>query len=139
MTEQALLSGIRVLVVEDQYTIAAELTRLLEDLGAVVVGPFGRLALASATAVDTSQHLDAAVLDVNLHSEAVFPVAEALRRRGIPFIFASGYQPSALPPAYQGEPMVEKPVDGNALAHLLLDMVSRHRGERRVRSDVAPG
>ncbi len=139
MTSKVELHGIRVLVVEDQYTIAAELNRLLEELGAVVVGPFGRLELASAAALDTSQHLDAAVLDINLHSEAVFPVAEALRQRGVPFVFASGYQASALPLAYRNEPLVEKPVDANALATLLLSLVSSRRDDRRVRSNVAQG
>lgn len=139
MTHELALQGLRVLVVEDQYTIAAELTRLLEEHGAVVVGPFGHLALASAAARDTSQHLDAAVLDINLHSEAVFPVSDELRRRGIPFVFASGYQASALPAAYRNEPMVEKPVDTNALATLLLELVLSRRGSRHVRCDVAQG
>ncbi len=139
MTETPHLNGLRLLVVEDQYTIAAELTRLLEDLGAVVVGPYGRLELASAAALDTSLRLDAAVLDINLHSEAVFPVAEILKHRGIPFVFASGYQASALPAAYQNEVLVEKPVDANVLAHVLLDMVSVQKDDRRARGDVALG
>lgn len=139
MTEKPRLNGIRILVVEDQYTIAAELTRLLEDLGAIVVGPFGRLELASAASLDTSLQLDAAVLDINLHSEAVFPVAEILKRRAIPFVFASGYQASALPAAYRNEALVEKPVDANALAHMLLNMVSVQKDGRRARGGVAVG
>ena len=61
----------------------------LEDLGCEVVGPFGRIDQALAAVQATA--VDAAVLDVNVRGEMVFPVAEALKARGVPMVFCTGY------------------------------------------------
>ena len=83
------LKGLRVLVVEDEMLIAAEMEATLEDLGCRVVGPFSRVteALEALDGVD----VDAAVLDVNVRGEMIFPVAEKLRARGVPMVFCTGY------------------------------------------------
>lgn len=137
MTFELLLQGRNILIVEDQYAIAAELSRALQARGARVIGPFGRLAEAWAVAMDTSLHIDAAVLDVNLHNEEVLPVAEALKRRRIPFVIASGYEASALPAAYLAAPRLEKPVDVAVLANLLADLLARHAEDQAFMGDFA--
>ncbi|MBI0534890.1 response regulator [Roseomonas sp. KE2513] len=113
------LHGRRLLVVEDEYVIAMDMARALEELGAEVVGPAGSVADALLLVRNEDSHLDAAVLDVNLRNERVFPVAEALAARGVPFVFATGYDTSALPRAYAGAPRCEKPVNKTSLARLL--------------------
>lgn len=83
------LAGKRVLVVEDESVVARMLNDMLSDRGVCVVGPAGTL--ASALALADSEAIDVALLDVNLHGERSLPVAQALRRRGIPFVLATGY------------------------------------------------
>lgn len=112
------LRGRRVLVVEDEYLIASDLAMLLQDLGATVIGPVGSVTEALALLADEPA-LDAAILDINLRTEKVFPVADALRKRGVPFVFATGYDHWVVPDDYAGAPRFEKPVDAHALARVL--------------------
>ena len=89
------LAGKRVLVVEDEWLVAMLVEDMLTDAGCVVIGPFSRVTEGlSAARVET---LDIALLDVNVAGEQVFPVAHALERRGIPFLFMTGYGHAALP------------------------------------------
>ena len=83
------LNGLKVLVVEDELLIAAEMEATLEDLGCEVVGPFARVRQALDALVDTP--VDAAVLDVNVRGEMIFPVAERLQALGVPMVFCTGY------------------------------------------------
>ncbi|HVG48881.1 MAG TPA: response regulator [Rubellimicrobium sp.] len=100
----------RVLVVEDEYLLAEDLRRGLEDAGAEVLGPVPSVADALAL-LATEAPPDAAILDVNLGGEMVFPVADVLRERGVPFMFATGYDQWSLPQAYTDVPRCEKPFD----------------------------
>ena len=100
----------RILVVEDEYVLAQDLQRELEDAGAEVVGPVPSIAGAMAL-LDAGAAPDAAILDVNLGGEMVFPLAEALRERGVPFMFATGYDAWSLPQAFAEVPRCEKPFD----------------------------
>lgn len=111
--------GRRLLVVEDEYMIAVELAHALEEMGAEVIGPAGSVEDALDLLGDDDGRLDAAVLDVNLRDERVYPVADALRARGVPFVFATGYDAGAIPPAYAATPRCEKPVDRGQLVRLL--------------------
>jgi CheY-like chemotaxis protein len=79
----------RILLVEDEPMIAFALEDMVLELGYEVVGPAHRL--SEALALVASAKFDAAVLDVNLNEEPSFPVADLLRKRGIPFLFATGY------------------------------------------------
>jgi DNA-binding response OmpR family regulator len=97
----------RILVVEDEYFIAADMRDLLIRAGAEVVGPVGNVS-AATWMVDT-KNLDAAVLDVNLDGVMSFPVADRLRQVGVPFAFVTGYDEWAMPEEYRDAPRIGKP------------------------------
>lgn len=112
------LHGRRLLVVEDEYFIAEDIRVILERHGATVVGPVGELAEARAL-LACGERIDAAVLDINLHGETVFPLAEELRARGVPFVFATGYSDAAIPSSYGDVARWEKPYDYDDLVAAL--------------------
>jgi CheY-like chemotaxis protein len=112
------LNGLHVLVVEDDYMIATDLAVSLKDLGVSVLGPAGSVADALALLAAGSEP-DAAVLDVNLGAEKVFPVADALQDKGVPFVFATGYDHWIIPKAYAHIQRFEKPINVRALARAL--------------------
>lgn len=98
--------GLRVLVVEDEPVVAMCLEDMLEALGCETIGPASRL--AEGLALVEAGGFDAAILDINLGGERSTPIAQALRDRGVPFAFASGY--GAPPEGFgDGVPMIEKP------------------------------
>jgi CheY-like chemotaxis protein len=99
--------------VEDEGTVAMLIEEMLEDLGCTVVASVPRLALAREKA-GTAQ-VDLAILDVNLAGERVFPVAEILRGRGVPFLFSTGYGASGLPEAFAQSPVLHKPFSESEL------------------------
>ena len=104
------LSRRRVLAVEDEYFIAEELEEALRQAGATVLGPVpsvdGALALLRSEAAP-----EAAILDVNLCGEMVYPVADFLIARGVPFVFATGYDQTVLPERYAAIRRLEKPFE----------------------------
>ena len=105
----ASLRGRRVLVVEDEYLIAEDLREQLLSCGADVLGPVACVADALALLADGAEP-DLAILDIGLGGEKVYPVADALRTRGIPFVFATGYDVWVIPKRYADDPRTEKPV-----------------------------
>lgn len=118
----AALDGVRVLVVEDEFLIAMLLQDTLESAGCVVSGPIPRLAEA-LDAADGGTY-DAAVLDVNLAGERVDPVAHALARRDIPFVFVTGYGANTLPADYAHRPSLRKPFKMAELLDTLSSVVA---------------
>lgn len=107
------LKGARVLIVEDAVLLALELDTGLAEAGAQVIGPAYELEEALAL---LDQPIDAAVLDANLNGRSVTPVAEALLRRGVPFVFATGYGETAGPPGGFEAPVIRKPYDVTQVA-----------------------
>jgi CheY-like chemotaxis protein len=102
------LSAIRVLVVEDEYFIADELAGALSQAGAVVIGPVSD----AASAMDRlNEAPELAVLDINLAGTISFDLADELTRRGIPFVFTTGYDRSTIPERYRNVPHWPKPFD----------------------------
>ena len=99
----------RVLVVEDDYMIAMDVKEALEGAGVVVLGPVPSVADAMAI-LDADPDVDAAVLDINLGQESVFPVCDVLRSRDVRFVFATGYGVADIPVAYRDVARLEKPV-----------------------------
>ncbi|MGH6986489.1 MAG: response regulator [Caulobacteraceae bacterium] len=116
-SETAPLLGRRILVVEDEFFLAQEMSASLRALGAEVVGPLPshRAALAE---LNGGARVDAAVLDVNLGVGSVFPLAQALRERHVPFVLSTGYGQGALE-AYGAVARWQKPFDSDALARAL--------------------
>lgn len=123
---QSGLEGHRVLVVEDDLAIAMGLEAVLADAGYQVVGPVGWLSQALQTA--ERETLDAALLDVNLSGERVFPLADALMDRGVPFIFLTGYGTDGLPDRYRRCPTLTKPYRPEALLSVLAQTVAPDEG-----------
>jgi CheY-like chemotaxis protein len=102
------LSGRRILVVEDEPTIAALIEDILKDAGCQVVGPAHDVADAMATAAAEIE-LDGALLDIKLGNEVVAPVADRLSDRGVPFVFLTGYGWHLLPERFHTRPLITKP------------------------------
>src|SRR3712207_5670272 len=111
----------RVLIVEDEYFLADDMAQVLRKYGAQVVGPVP--SSEKALALLAEEPVDAAILDINLKGQMVFPVADALREQGVPFVFATGYDESAVPEAYKDVPRWEKPFRPNDLAKALPGLV----------------
>ncbi len=101
------LKGQRILVVEDNYMMALDLSQMVEELGGAVVGPVGRLVEGFKLA--QSDGLAAAILDVNLDGEDTFSLADGLLAARIPVIFATGYDPKILPDRFADLPRISKP------------------------------
>jgi len=95
------------LIVDDEALIALLVEYALCAMGLATIGPMTRVARALEAVARLNPK--GAVLDVNLAGEKVFPVAEQLSARGIPFLFVTGYGEDGLPPEYAGRPVVEKP------------------------------
>ena len=119
MTEA--LRGVKVLVVEDEYLVATLMEDMLASAGCIVAGPIPRLALALDAA--SKEACEVAVLDVNLAGERVYPVADILAQRNVPFVFVTGYGPNALPPDYAKLPRICKPFRMAELLGTLSDLV----------------
>lgn len=84
------LDGLSVLFVEDEFLIALEGEQILNDLGAAKVEVVGTFDKAMARAQEGA--FDLAVLDININGTRSYPIAKVLAKRGIPFVFASGYE-----------------------------------------------
>jgi len=108
MSEQKLRDRC-ILVVEDEYLIADDMRIALNDAGAKVLGPAPTVAAAMAL-LTAQPDLDGALLDVNLKGTMVFELADALVARAIPFVFATGYDETAIPDRFSSVPLMEKPL-----------------------------
>ena len=100
------LSGLRILVVEDEMLIMMMLKDILVELGTTVTTA---ARLAKATLLAEQEPFDAAILDVNVAGETVYPVAQILKRRNIPFILSTGYGEGTLPSEFRDCPILSKP------------------------------
>ncbi|MEQ5786838.1 response regulator [Erythrobacter sp. NFXS35] len=118
------LSNCRILLVEDEYLLAAELRDELQDAGATVVGPAASLSKA-LTLIEGTKRIDGAVLDVNLRGETAFPAAAILQERKVPTLFVSGYDPKAIPQRFEHTPHCEKPVAVRRVIETLIRTMQR--------------
>ena len=113
------MAVLRILVVEDDGLVAMTVEDLLDDLGCEVVGSAATVAQALAW-LDAGGTADAALLDVKLGAEFVFPVAEALAARGVAFAFTTGYGETP-DPRFRDAPVVGKPIRRAQLEQVLRD------------------
>jgi DNA-binding response OmpR family regulator len=133
------ISGRRILLVEDESLIAMAMEETLTDLGFAVVGPIGSQAKAVAAA--QREELDGAILDVNLDGQVIYPVADVLTARDVPFFFVTGYNVGSIDSRYAHIPILQKPIDLQELQRLLpKDMAKCHDaldGSTQVSQNVA--
>ncbi|MBW8815768.1 MAG: response regulator [Caulobacterales bacterium] len=114
------LLGFQVFLVEDEVLVAAIVEDMLAEFGCVLAGAAASVDEA-LTALQTAPDLDAAILDVNLGGEKVYPVADLLARRGVPLVFSTGYGPADLALRYPTCRLLHKPYRPEALAQVLVE------------------
>ena len=119
------LAGRRVLLVEDEALIAINVADMLETLGCVVVATAAKVEEALG-AVERGG-FDAVLLDVNLHNQNSFPVADALAARGVPFVFATGYGTHGLREDLRDRPVLQKPFRLRELGRVLSGALATRR------------
>ena len=112
-----LLSGRRVLVVEDEMLVLIMIEDMLADLGCKLVS--SAATVEKALALINAQVFDAALLDVNLNGDDSQPVAEALSARGVPFVYSTGNTGHRLREGYSDRPVLKKPFKYEELAAIL--------------------
>ena len=111
-------SGEQVLLVEDEALVGLMIADFLGEIGFKVLGPFTKTHDGLSAA--RSSKIAAAVLDVNVGGEEIYPLADYLRERGIPFVFVTGYGADSIDGRFAGVPVVQKPVDRDTLKRVLL-------------------
>ena len=97
------LYGRVILVAEEEYFIADNVARVLEQSGADILGPVSTLG-GALTLLEVLDRVDGAVLDIHLHDEAVYPLIDVLKARGIPYVFATGSEEAEIPTQYKDVP-----------------------------------
>lgn len=115
MGQGAELQGRRILVIEDDFFVAQALCELIKEAGATVVGPIGWADEALTYIKSNKAVFDSVVLDVDLHGEKSYAIADWLAEQRVGFVFTTGYGADALDPAYAGFPRCEKPFDPRTL------------------------
>ena len=112
------IGGNRIMVVEDEALVAMALRDTLDELGYVVIGPYSRI--VDAMSALRSNHIDAAVLDVNLGGELVYPLADVLAAERIPFVFITGYGADEINRRFASVPVLQKPIEAEALKSIFV-------------------
>jgi DNA-binding NarL/FixJ family response regulator len=118
-----LLTGQRILILEDEYFIASDMKRALKAHGAEVVGPVG--SLDEALRLFLSEHIDRALIDVNLEGANSYPLVDALMAKSVPFLFLTGYDDWALPERYRACPRLSKPCPVDTVVEALAAVQER--------------
>lgn len=123
-------SPMSILVVDDELMIAMFLEDMLVDLGCKVLGPASAVASAMALIEAEGHALDGALLDVNLRGELVYPVADALTRLDVPFVFVTGYAGHGIDPRYAAITAVAKPFPFSTIDRVVRDFGNRRRSRQ---------
>ena len=129
-----LLSGCRILVVEDEMLMLTLLEDILADAGCESVT--GAATIDQAVALIDGQVFDAATLDIKLNGNDSYPVADALAARAIPFVFATGNSVNDIMDGYRDRAVLRKPFTGEQLIEMLTRLLPR-RSNGNSRSDAA--
>lgn len=115
------VSGLNILLVEDEAYIALDVKELLRQSACTVVGPFADVP-AALEAIGKAR-IDCAILDVNLGNEHTLFLADTLAARGVPFIWMSGYEATILPEHHRQRPFLSKPFAEDDLYRAIADAV----------------
>jgi CheY-like chemotaxis protein len=124
-TEQNRLAGRRVLIVEDEAMISALIEMILGEAGCSIVGPVATLQLALE--LIEREPFDAALLDVHVNGHDIYPLADVLSARGIPFVLVSGFARKQLPPRYRHCPYIAKPFTPDTILTVLGQAIAGRR------------
>jgi CheY-like chemotaxis protein len=111
--------GNRLLLVEDEALTGMMMCDMLTELGFDVIGPFSRV--ADAMVAVAREDFQAAVLDVNLDGEMVYPVADAVIARGVPFVFVTGYSAEGIDRRFAQVPVLQKPIERQMLQSVFVN------------------
>lgn len=115
-------AGLRVLIVEDESLVTMLIEDTLADIGCLVADVASKL--ADGMEKVSSLEFDIAILDVNLNGDQTYPIAEELARRGIPFIFATGYGAAGVPGKFSAAPILAKPFQQSDLERALAEALA---------------
>ena len=116
------LSNRKVLVVEDEMMIAMLIEDMLDEFGCKLVGPATNV--PRALELIGKESIDIAVLDLNLDGKDTYAIADALQRKNVPFIFATGYGSTGLRPQYGNRPVLQKPFQARDLETALTESLN---------------
>jgi CheY-like chemotaxis protein len=119
----------RVLLVEDEAMIAMLMEDMLGELGCDVVATIGQFDQAMVAA--DKEAFDLAFLDVNLRGIPVYPVAEVIKGRGIPFAFVTGYGSTGADAGHPLAPVLQKPFQSRDLAAIVERLRAQQRATNR--------
>jgi CheY-like chemotaxis protein len=119
--ESSSLMGRRILVVEDDQLLSVMLEDALTVLGCTAVRASD---VAEAIEIVATVPIDGAILDLNIAGTKVYPVAEKLAQRGLPFFFVTGYVKAIVPPPYSDRPLLKKPFRVRDLEHSLQEIMA---------------
>jgi CheY-like chemotaxis protein len=126
-----------ILLVEDEPLVALMIEQLIVNLGHTVAGPYGTVAQAREAIDD--EDFTGAILDINLAGELVFPIADILSKRRIPFLFTTGYGPERIVPRFSHIPVLPKPVEAHMLRDFLADTLPIAAAGSRLLRKTRPG
>ncbi len=123
------LTGRRILLVEDSPVVGPFTADLLTELGCTVVGPAPTM--ASARELIDGERFEAAIMDIHIRGERVFPLCELLDQQGVPFILTSGYADWEMPDHLQDRPRLQKPYRLEDVKRALTDLITSDVSPRR--------
>lgn len=118
------LGNRQILLIEDEFYLGHDLADWIRDAGGDVIGPLCSLS-AALDLVGSGAPLDGAVLDIDLRGTKVFPLADALQMRGIPFVFHTAQDPDSLPARFAHVHCCQKPMEARAVTSVLDQILSR--------------
>ncbi|MDQ3159562.1 MAG: response regulator [Pseudomonadota bacterium] len=116
-----------ILMVEDEMNLAMMLEDILDDAGYRVIKAARlpkALEIVAQSGVDEAGRIDVAILDINLAGVQVFPLAEVLRARGVPFVFTSGYGKDGIPDDFRGSAVLQKPYGADSILSTLKEILA---------------
>jgi two-component SAPR family response regulator len=118
------IDSLRVFFIEDETMVALNLEDMLLEMGCTIAGTAMRLERARDQ-IESGIDADVAILDVNVAGEQVFPVAEMLDRRGVPIVFATGYDRDGLPESWHERAILQKPYTQEEVRRAILKAIGR--------------